>query len=151
MSFQPFCKLFFDVAKKETRMIIIGEDSNTPLPAGEYSFHEMFCNDYNCDCARVFFSVTSSFSRDIVATITCGWESYDFYAKWLMEENPLMIAKMQIPTLNLTSPQTDLADDILKLFSQALWSDTGYIERVKQHYKMFRNTINKKKCNNPKI
>ena len=115
------------------------------------TFYEMFCNDYNCNCARVFFSVKSSSCRDTVATISYGWESFDFYAKWLMAEDPLMIAKMQKPTLNLGSPQTDLADNILKLFSQALLHDTGYIERVKQHYKMFRNKINKQTKERKKV
>lgn len=48
------------IAERETRNIIITEDSDLGLPAGQYGFLEMFCNEPGCDCRRVFFHVVHS-------------------------------------------------------------------------------------------
>jgi hypothetical protein len=142
MPFQPFYELFPDIAQKETRGITILKDVNNALPAGEYCFHEMFCNDYNCDCFRVHFSVSSSNHSNIIATISYGWESYDFYKKWSGEDDPEMIEKMRVPTLNIGSPQSDLSERLIDLFDEVLLRDVVYVDRVKRHYKIFREKIN---------
>lgn len=55
--------------------------------------------------------------------------------------DPAMIKDSKGPALNLSSLQSDLAPALLKLFQNVLLQDSAYIERVKQHYAMFRTTV----------
>ena len=67
MPFQLFHDLFPAIAEAETRSITVFEDqSTTGLPKGHYAFCEMFCNERDCDCRRVFFYVVSWAHLDIV-------------------------------------------------------------------------------------
>jgi hypothetical protein len=141
MPYQLFHNLFPEKAERETRSIIVLENSDSGLPPGEYGFLEMFCNEVDCDCRRAFFYVVSSLREDVEAVIAWGWETADFYAQWMGDDDPLFIAEMQGPTLNLTSPRTDLAPAILDLFRDVLLRDEAYLARVKRHYKMFRKKI----------
>lgn len=50
----PFYKKFPKLAEKETRCIIIRENSD--LPPGKYFLLESYCNDPNCDCRRIYIS-----------------------------------------------------------------------------------------------
>jgi len=101
----------------------------------------MFCDEPGCDCRRVFFSVVSSLKNDVKAVIAWGWEDQDFYKKWMGVNAPHVIKDLMGPVLNLASPQSDIAPALLKLFQLVLLQDTAYIERVKQHYVMFRETV----------
>lgn len=52
MPYEPFYERFKEIAMRETRSITI---RNSPdLPDDEYGFLELYCNDENCDCQRVF-------------------------------------------------------------------------------------------------
>jgi len=104
----------------------------------------MFCDEPGCDCRRVFFSVVSSLQNDIKAVITWGWEDPCFYVKWLGDNDPHVIKDLMGPVLNLASPQSNLAPAVLKLFEGVLLKDNAYIERVKRHYVMFSETVEKK-------
>jgi hypothetical protein len=79
MPMVPFYTQFPEIAARETRSIIVwGQDD---LPDGEYGFLEFYCNEKNCDCRRVIFSVTEAEQPNkILATINYGWESARFYA-----------------------------------------------------------------------
>jgi hypothetical protein len=144
MPYQLFHNLFPEVAEEETRTVIVFEESGSGLPAGHYSFLEMFCNEEGCDCRRVFFYVVSSRRQDVEAVIAYGWESRQFYARWMGDDDPLMLAELKGPVLNMGSPQSNLAGRILELFSDVLLNDTAYMERVKRHYRMFRDEIDGK-------
>jgi len=50
----PFYKKFPKLAEKETRCIIIRENSD--LPPGKYFLLESYCNDPNSDCRRFYIS-----------------------------------------------------------------------------------------------
>ena len=141
MPYAMFSSYFPDVAERETRMIILKDGSPFGLPSVEYAFLEMYCDEKGCDCRRVFWSVFTSQRMDIAAVIAYGWEPEDFYAKWLGEDDPLVIKELKGPSLNTTSPQSDLAPGILKLVEDVLLNDSSYIERVKAPYKMFREKI----------
>lgn len=132
---------FPDVAERETRTIIVLEDSNASLPPGRYSFLEMFCDERGCDCRRVFFYVVSSRRNDVEAVIAWGWESPEFYAKWMGDNDPQTIAELRGPALNLGSPETHLAPAILEVVRNVLLRDAAYVDRVKRHYVMFREKI----------
>jgi hypothetical protein len=145
MPYALFHDLFPALAEKETRTIIVPTGLKSPLPAGEYGFCEMFCDEPGCDCRRVFFMVASSRMKGgIAAVIAYGWETSAFYAQWLRSDDPAMIADLTGPVLNLGSPQSPLAPVLLEYFKTVLLHDKAYIARVKCHYAMFRRRIEDK-------
>ena len=144
MPHQLFHDLFPAIAEAETRTITVLDEPGSGLPPGSYAFCEMFCNDRDCDCRRVFFYVVSSFREGPEAVVAWGWESPDFYARWLHDDDQDMIAELIGPSLNLGSPETELANGILDLIVNVLLQDDLYVERVKQHYRQFREKIDGK-------
>lgn len=145
MPYQLLYDLMPEIAEAETRTVsVFGEESGTGLPPGQYSFCEMFCNERGCDCRRVFFYVVTSFRQGPQAVVAWGWETLDFYAKWLHDDDPDIIADLIGPSLNLGSPETDLSDGILNLTRDILLKDELYIERIKRHYRLFRAKIDGK-------
>ena len=121
------------------------DHSEFNLPPADYAFLEMFCDEPGCDCRRVFFSVISTGEKEIKAVIAWGWEDQVFYTTWLKDNNPHVIKELMGPALNPASPQSNLAPALLKVFQEVLLSDTAYIERVKRHYVMFREKVDKKR------
>lgn len=134
-----------ELAEAETRTItLLHDDEELGLPAGEYAFCEMFCNEPGCDCRRVFFAVTSSRSTGFEAVIAYGWESRDFYRKWFKSGwTPDDINLLKGPCLNIGSPETRHSDALLKLFIKFLLPQQDYIDRVKRHYRQFRATVDR--------
>jgi hypothetical protein len=149
MPYVDFHKHFPKIAEQETRIVTIFDDAAFGLPAGHYTFFELFCDEPGCDCRRVFFAVASSHREIIEAVIAYGWESPEFYARWMGSNDSADIAALKGPVLNLASPQSDLAPAILELARKLLLSDETYIERVKQHYKFFRDKVDKKTRSRP--
>ncbi|MFH1008279.1 MAG: hypothetical protein V1800_12390 [Candidatus Latescibacterota bacterium] len=142
MPYQLFHDLLPTIAEAETRTItVFGDQPETGLPPGQYVFYEMFCNERGCDCRRVFFHVVSSFRDGPEAVVAWGWETPEFYAKWLHDDDPNTIAELIGPSLNFGSPETELADGILDLFRNVLLQDETYVDRVKRHYRQFRNKV----------
>ncbi len=145
MPYSLFYEHFPDIAERETRTITLLKRSSSGLPAGEYAFTEMYCNEKGCDCRRVFFYVILS-RKDVAAVIAYGWESPEFYAKWMRDDSPEVIEELKGPSLNMASPQSNLAPAIMKLLKDAVLSDTEYINRIKRHYRMFRDKVDGKSC-----
>jgi len=141
MPYAMFHQHFPEVAEKETRSITILRDSDWDLPAGNYGFLDMFCNEPRCDCRRVFLCVISERTKGIEAYIAYGWESLAYYRKWLRFDDPHTISELKGPVLNEGNPQSSLAPALLKLFQEVLLKDTEYLERIKRHYNMFRARI----------
>lgn len=134
------------LAEAETRSVIVLPQAASALPAADYSFVEMFCNEPRCDCRRVFFTVFSSLTQKPEAVIAYGWESASFYRKWFkFKVSKEDIAELMGPVLNMGSPQGQYAPAILNLFTEVLLCDPGYIERLKRHYRSFRATVDKTK------
>ena len=88
--------------------------------------------------------MVSSIQNDIKAVIAWGWEEKGFYVKWMGHNDEHVIKELMGPVLNITSPQSKLAPALLKLFQEVLLRDNAYIERVKRHYDMFRETVENK-------
>ncbi len=141
MPYAPFHSRFPAVAKRETRTITVFPKSDVGLPPGDYAFLEMFCDEHGCDCRRVFFYVVSSFRKDVEAVIAWGWEDRGFYAKWMRDDDPDVLATLKGPALNPGSPQTNLAPAVLSLVATVLLRDSEYVQRVKKHYRMFREHV----------
>jgi len=141
MPFTLFHDYFPQVAKKETRYLTLPPDSGFGLPAGSYAFPELFCDEPGCDCRRVMFSVVTSFRGGIQAVVAWGWEDLEFYARWMKFGDRAMAKELKGPVLNMGSPATKLAPGILVLVLEILLRDPVYTERVKRHYRMFRERI----------
>ena len=75
MPYVLFRSRFPEIAERETRSVTVFGQPVTGLPAGDYGFLEMFCDEPRCDCRRVFFYVVSPRRRDPVAVIAYGWRT----------------------------------------------------------------------------
>ena len=138
MPYAPFYELFPEIAVKETRVLTV---LNLPgLPPGEYGLLELYCNEIDCDCRRVLFTVTEAVSGEIKAVIGFGWESSEFYAKWLGRNEPAAIRELQGPALNTMSRQSTLAPVLLQQVALIL-ADERYVERIKRHYAMYKAAV----------
>lgn len=144
MPFAPFYNYFPEIAERETRSIDVLPGARSDLPVGSYGFIEMYCDERGCDCRRVFFYVVRRTREKPEAVVAYGWETAEFYAKWLRDDDPEMIAAMQGPILNPGSPCSRLAPGILKMVRGVLLRDDAYVERIKRHYAMFRGKVDGK-------
>ena len=144
MPYVCFHEYFPELAERETRSITIPKRLSSGLPAGEYGFLEMYCDERGCDCRRVFFYVISPPKKEPLAIVAYGWESPEFYARWMGDNDPEIIRDLQGPVLNMGSPQCNLAPAILKLVKDVVLQDRLYIERIKNYYLMFRDKIDRK-------
>ena len=140
MPYTPFDEKFPEIARKETR-------SFTPLKKAElagdeFGLLELYCDEPGCDCRRVMFCVVSQLRSKPVAYIGYGWEDEKFYMKRFRFIDRDDVQELQGPSLNSMSPQSNLAPAILEAVAEVL-KDQAYVERLKQHYNMFRATIEK--------
>ncbi len=141
MAYVPFYEKCPEIAEKETRVITSIADSR--LPAGGYVLIDAYCNDTDCDCRRVFFNVMCEETGKLMAVIAYGWESPKFYAKWFGGSDPKIIKELKGPILNAASPQSKLAPVLLKAIEEYAINDKQYMERIKRHYRMFRDLVDK--------
>lgn len=138
MPYEAFHARCPEIADKETRVVTVLQSTSLGVPAGDYCFIELYCNDVGCDCRRVFFDVRSPTSTEDLAVVAYGWESPSFYARWLGSADPRDIEALKGPVLNLASPQSPLAPAILEIVRNLLLRDEAYVERLKRHYQMFK-------------
>ena len=141
MPFAPFAALCPEVAVAETRTIIVLAGTNPHLPADAYTLEESYCDEAGCDCRRVMFCVVSGQRQRLEAVVAYGWEDLAFYRRWLRHGNPAAAADLQGPVLNLGSPQSELAPDVLDLVGGLLRADPKFVARVKRHYRLFRDMV----------
>ena len=139
MYYEGFHNRFPDVAVRETHTLTIFDEPG--LPPGDYVFTEAYCNEPGCDCRRVFFNVIYGDTGQVLATIAYGWESEEYYAKWLGSDDPAVIFSLKGPALNTWSPQSELAHELLAQMPLLL-SDPQYVARFKRHYQMFKAAVN---------
>ena len=146
MPFTPFYGKFPEIAEEETRSITI---MNDPIFSNDsFGLIESYCDEIDCDCRRVFLNVFSEQQNKMLAVITFGWENENFYSNWLGINEPKIIKDLKGPALNLASPQSKFAPKILNLVDSLVLQDKKYIERLKKHYKLFRETLGKNVQNN---
>lgn len=141
MPYSFFHERFTQIAERETRTITVMPDSDTGLPAGEYVFFEMYCDEPGCDCRRVFFHVVAPHLGGAQAVVAWGWEDLAFYRKWFKYGDAEAIRHLKGPVLNMGSPETELAPAILELTRNMLLPDAAFVERIKRHYQMFRRDV----------
>jgi hypothetical protein len=141
MPYVPFHEKFPAIAEKETRSITIFD--NPELPSDTYGLIESYCDELDCDCRRVFISVFSNNQKKLLAVIAFGWENKKYYAEWMGDSDPRIIEDLRGPVLNLASPQSKLAPKILEIVERLVLQNKNYIERLKKHYKLFKDEIAK--------
>jgi hypothetical protein len=143
MSYTSFHYHFREIAEKETRTLSMMRDDSI-IPKGSYGLLEMYCDDLNCDCRRVFLEVYDWERGESVAYIAYGWESQGFYRNWFRGDDPDAIRDLQGPILNDGSPQSKYAPAFLKLVKDVVLSDPAYIARLKRHYQIFKEKVDPK-------
>lgn len=139
MQFDSFYKYFPEIAKRETREIVINRPSGTL--SGGYGLLEMYCTDPECDCRRVMFNIVSEKEKTTVAVIGYGWEDEDFYEKWYGEKDINIINDMRGPSLNSASRQTKYAPELLEVIENVVLQDEDYVDRLKKHYEIFKQKL----------
>ena len=145
MAYVSLYELLPELAIKETRTITVFPMYKR-LPPGDYGLVEMYCADHDCDCRRVLFSVISSNTQKPVAVIAYGWESDDFYARWYNRGKPGPIepetlADLKGPCLNWMSPQSQYANEVLRVVAGDTLRDKAYVDRLKRHYALFKKKL----------
>ena len=117
------------------------------LPADDYGLLELYCNDDNCDCRRVMFTVFSRKQEKSVAVVAFGWETATFYQKWYGGEDStasrMAVNEMTGLNLNSASEQSEIAPAVLEMVRWLL-TDPAYLARIKRHYRMFRDAVDDK-------
>ncbi len=155
MPYAALYELFPEVAERETRTVTLlktkGTDPKYPGLSGEYSFVEAYCNDEDCDCRRVFFNVVSPTSKGPLAVIAFGWERRKYYEKWMGGSDDSIISSLYGASLNQASPQSPIAPQLRELTKDVLLNDFNFVERIKRHYKMYRQKIDEKYSAKPVV
>ena len=93
MPFVPFEQYFPEVGAREIRTLTVPPGDPLGLPAGEYGFLELYCNDPGCDCRRVLFCVIARNGMSVQAFIGWGWEDVEFYHRWLHGGSRALVAQ----------------------------------------------------------
>lgn len=145
MQFVSFEEYFPEIAKRETREIVINRLSGTL--SGGYGLLEMYCTDPECDCRRVMFNIVSEKEKSTVAVIGYGWEDEEFYEKWYGEKSNSIIKDLKGASLNSASRQTKYAPELLDVIENVVLKDENYVDRLKEHYKIFKQKREESKVN----
>ena len=138
----PFFSLLGDLAWKETRSIQLLQPQGNLLP-GQYGLLELYCMDRKCDCRRVILHVVSEdHPGKVLAAINFGWESVQFYTRWMRGDKKAGrdIANASLDPLN---PQSPYSSALLDLVQASVLSDPDYVERLERHYWMFKKALSK--------
>ncbi len=134
---RQFYDLCPETAIRETRTIITFKQSL--LPDDEYGFVDFYCDEPDCDCRRSTIQVRAK-NQGLVATLSYGWESLEFYEKWYRAPSEEITGVTLAPTM----PQSKYADKLLELFKETLLNDPEYASRFPRHYRQFKAAITAK-------
>lgn len=82
------------------------------LPAEEYALVEFNCSDAKCDCRKVILQVWNSQNPGVsIATFNFGWESPDFYVRWMHgDESAGILSGLSLEPI---SPQSRHAEPLM--------------------------------------
>ncbi|MBM4035029.1 MAG: hypothetical protein FJ291_25075 [Planctomycetes bacterium] len=139
--YAPFHRYCPEIGYTEYRSVDIRGDRD--LPDGEYGFMELYCTERKCDCRRViFYVVEPRYPGKILATIGYGWESPEFYVKWMHGDS--IAEGMAGVSTAMLGPQSSLAEALARACEDLLVSDPQYVERLKRHYALFRKVVDAK-------
>ena len=110
------------------------------VPAGEYAFAESYCVKPDCDCRRAKFLVMRrqpGESRPLhVLTIGFGWESADFYARWMGDSETS--EAMSGAIIEPGGPRPVWGETLLGEFAKTSLASPDFVARVVRHYRLFK-------------
>jgi hypothetical protein len=107
------------------------------LPDGEYAFVDTHCTDPDCDCRKTMIQV---FHDDrFVSLINYGWESSDYYRRWMGDGELEALAPMAGASIDITSPDLVSRAGILGLFRALL--NEQWKARFQLHYRLVKTRI----------
>ena len=137
----PFIDRCPIIAQRELTFLAL---SNHPvIPDGRYVLFEMYCGEPACDCRQAMILVlrTDALRDDeVLAAFTFGWESRDFYRRWLNTVPHGDCAKGDVwagTHLLPGEPGSAVAEAFLAAFKLfALHPEN--VERYKRHYHLYR-------------
>jgi hypothetical protein len=141
MPHESFPDHFPEIAKHETRGISVPFDGMLGLPMGQYIFLEQYCTETDCDCRNVYIVILNAASGDICATITYGWEPYEFYTKWMGDDAKEVIEMFKGPALPFWGKQSADSRHWLKIFTDMIESDAAYRETLIRHYGIMKDAV----------
>lgn len=140
MPMTPFVTRFPELGARETRALLVS--GRKELPDGNYGFLELYCDEPGCDCRRVMIDVLREDTEDkIWATLNYGWESVEFYRRWGRCSSDRAARALQGPELDPLNPQTQYSRVLLESFRIFLLQSPDYVQRLKHHYQMFRDAV----------
>lgn len=93
-----------------------------------------YCNDDKCDCSRVFINVM--YNNDFIATLGYGWDELSFYEKWCRDKK--MAVQVKGPIIEYGTKITKDSEKVLNFIKDVALKDYIFVERLKKHYKMFK-------------
>jgi hypothetical protein len=108
-----------ELAARETRVMhtLVPQEE---LPVGAYGLLEFYCPDPACDCRRVMLNVAEEKQPDhFLASISYGFDRDD---------------EMAGPFLDPMNPQSQYAEQLLRLVEETVLSDPRYVARLERHY-----------------
>jgi hypothetical protein len=110
---------------------------------------ELYCEDLECDCRRVFLQVIARQQPErILASINYGWEKESFY-RTRLPGDPDAVRHLVRGTLDPINEQSEHALELLGLF-KAYVLDEPYRIRLRRHYRLFREEIGRTTNADPK-
>ena len=137
----PFFSKFKEVAENETRTISLLQPM-MGLPPDDYALIEFYCDDPGCDCRRVILQVWGKDKPGVsLATFNFGWESPEFYTQWVHGDAELA-REMHGLAVEPFGPQSRLTEPLRALVEMVLSEDRAYVDRLKRHYNLFKQSLN---------
>lgn len=139
MPLRPFSQYFPKLAADELRSIWIVPDTIAEtasvaevksLADEAYALHEYYCDEPDCDCRRVVLCVEGMHSG-----VQC-WINFGF------ERNHSLAGPFIDPMLP-TGPD---AKHVLKLVKDETLTDQQYVDRLKRHYRLFKEQVEVQSC-----
>lgn len=111
--------------------------SDPYLPSGEYTFIDTYCTDKTCDCRKTIIQILHN--SKLVSIVSFGWESPQFYLRWLNSSKELELAKeMSGVSIDPSSPNLVSAKGILLFINHLM--DEKWISMLKENYRLVRKT-----------
>ncbi len=133
----PFHLIAGERAWRETRSIRIFQEHGE-LPPDEYGLIEFYCPDPKCDCRRVLLQVVcQSQPGAILATVSFGWETEQFYTRW-MKSDAQAASNLKGASLDPLGSFHPLAESLLRMVRDTALSDPDYVARLARHYREFK-------------
>lgn len=122
----PLRAYFPEIAARETRRAIV--EHHPSLPAGDYTFDELYCIRRGCDCRNVILFVFDESGRTL-ATLNHALDPDGFHD--IGESRTF---------LDGINAQTQHAPALLELFKTSVLDDV-YSERLERHWRMMKEKV----------